>query len=547
MPIGHPSASNGQVLNDLTFHLGIQLDDEQKLKLAVNTVTRIANLQHRILITGCKPIQPATHTSSAPPLCTAISKLADQLGSQLDNEEKLETAVCLLIQTAWEYHQVVLFTEHSPNSTTTRTPSAPSQTSGIVIQNATPSSAHVITQRICQKQPPPTFTRARLLSPTVARNRYSRMLQACEAPDDSSVYSEFLSLSDWDSEWDREAATAQFPTRQAPWKITQRPASNIAKPTQPQGKTIHPALPTPPPSDEAQPVSSPLHPSANKKSPLKSPFVYHPPAFILGDTYSSARPRSNSISSTASSSSCSSNSTNPPPPTSSALSSIPDYQHIQAEERRRKRAHRAAKQGLPAPPLTPPPLPQSTSFPTARGHTIPGRDVETKKRKASEFLGNHGKLGQDKPPHKRKAMRLEISETPVVDELWHPSAALPYGEKDHIINSLADTIGKRSRMPSVTEEIPWCFKFELVPPKTASRRIQKIRHSHDFSIQSVKGAGLRAKLASVFSIVPYDSKKARAHLEKQLEPLVVANRSRFKQLELNPFWKKWKDWEVVVQ
>jgi len=143
-------------------------------------------------------------------------------------------------------------------------------------------------------------------------------------------------------------------------------------------------------------------------------------------------------------------------------------------------------------------------------------------------------------------MRLKISETPVVDELWHPSAALAYGEKDQITTSLTRTIEVRARLANNDGETPWRSKFELVPPKTAPQRIKKTRYIYDFSTQSVRGGGLRGKLASVFGINPYDPKKAREQLEKVLVPLVVANPGSFGQLEGCLFWKKWKDWEVVV-
>jgi len=144
-------------------------------------------------------------------------------------------------------------------------------------------------------------------------------------------------------------------------------------------------------------------------------------------------------------------------------------------------------------------------------------------------------------------MRLEISETPVVDELWHPSAALSYAEKDQITTSLTRAVEVKAKLVINTPgALPWLSKFELVPPRTASKRIRKVRYQYDFSTQSVRGGGLRGKLAGVFSINPYDPKKAREHLEKALQPLAVANRGRFGQLEVSPFWRKWKGWEVVV-
>jgi len=144
-------------------------------------------------------------------------------------------------------------------------------------------------------------------------------------------------------------------------------------------------------------------------------------------------------------------------------------------------------------------------------------------------------------------MRLEISETPVVDELYHPSAALPYTEKDQITTSLTRAIELKAKLANTPGETPWRSKFELVPPKTASKRVKRVRYYYDFSTQSIRGGGLSGKLASVFGINPYDPQKARAYLEKALQPLAVANRARFGQLEVNPFWKRWKGWEVVVE
>jgi len=143
-------------------------------------------------------------------------------------------------------------------------------------------------------------------------------------------------------------------------------------------------------------------------------------------------------------------------------------------------------------------------------------------------------------------MRINISETPVVDELWHPSAALAYAEKDQITIALTRVIELRAKLANTDAQTPWRSKFELVPPKTASKRIKTMRYYHDFNTQSIRGGGLRGKLASVFGINPYDPQKAREQLEKVLQPLVVANPGSFRQLEGCLSLKRWKEWKVAA-
>jgi len=311
-------------------------------------------------------------------------------------------------------------------------------------------------------------------------------------------------------------------------------------------------LPTPPQSDEVQPTSSPVqpsqpnHPQPAKPSPYKDPFGFRPPgAPREDDVYSRSRKRAGSFSSISSkSSSDSDTSTSLDHPSSSAPAINSTHQALIDDERRYRRAKKARKLGLPIPPPTPPPLPPPTAFPTAKGLTIPGRDLKPHGRKAQEFLGNSGKLGQDKAPHIRKAMRLTLSETPVVDELWYPSEVVRYDQRDAIIASLLENITKRASAARSAHKV-WNTTFILTPPASAPTKVQKKKWAYNFNYKGSNSA-LRTRLASAFGIQPFSPVLARKHLEKLLQPLVLANRSSFKQLEGCTVWKSWEGWKVVL-
>jgi len=417
------------------------------------------------------------------------------------------------------------------------------------------------------------------------------MLNATVQPDDVSVYSEFLTPSDYDSDWDRLAVPAtqsNTPGMPAESKTTeisaQSKTTNMASqpktmkipaqktktiPKQPRRKdvsaqpkttkiprrsTLHQTmiLPTPPQSDEVQPPSSPIRfcqqnqSQPKKQSPYKDPFAFRPPgAPKEDDIYIRSRKRSGSFSSISSNSSSESDTCiSPGHPSSSAPAINSTHQALMDDERRYRRARKARRLGLPIPPPTPPPLPPSTSFPTAKGHTIPGRDLKPQGRKAQEFLGNSGKLGQDQAPHIRKAMRLNLSETPVVDELWYPSESIRYDRRDAIVASLVDNITKRASAAR-SAHTAWNTTFTLTPPATASKKVQKKNWTYDFDFKGTNSA-LRGRLASAFGIQPFSPAAARMQLERLLQPLVLANRSSFKQLEGCAVWKSWEGWKVVL-
>ena len=199
---------------------------------------------------------------------STVLELAAQLGRHLDSKEKLESALTVAIQTAFKQHNIAPFSRDPVQPVPPSGPSLPSEGPTIAVQNATPTGSFPKAGTTTSRQSQPR--RGRLLSPSVARNRYRRMLQSAVIPDDTSVYSEFLTASDYDSEWDRKAAAIQSRARLVVGKTTLQPLSNHPRTKQRQEGSPPPPLPTPPQSDEIQqPLSSPIRPTALRKSPLK--------------------------------------------------------------------------------------------------------------------------------------------------------------------------------------------------------------------------------------------------------------------------------------
>jgi len=163
-----------------------------------------------------------------------VTDLAEELGSYLDDESKLRTAIMSTLKTAYRNHQVHISSASSPPSPKAPIPHTTAQAltrvliPATVAQNTTPPTSDPIEESCVDNAPDTRQSRStsssrksrpgpRLLSPSVARARYRKMLNAAVQPDDVSVFSEFLTPSDYESEWDRIAeAAAQSKTTNIP-------------------------------------------------------------------------------------------------------------------------------------------------------------------------------------------------------------------------------------------------------------------------------------------------------------------------------------------